>query len=98
MEDEGFRVVVAEDGMTALKLVREEQPDLILSNVMLPGMDGIELAKRVGADPDLKGTPVVLMSAGRRPDGDAEGLCRAFIPKPFDIDRVVKVVEDNLSA
>jgi CheY-like chemotaxis protein len=97
LEDEGYRVAVANNGQAGLRLIQEEQPDLVLSDVMMPGLGGIELARRVQRDPCLKGTPVILMSAGRGPGSDLEGLCRAFVRKPFSIDAVVGVVSQQIT-
>ena len=58
-----MEIVTAEDGDHALKLAREKKPDLILSDVMMPRMDGFELLNAVRADATLKTVPVVLLSA-----------------------------------
>ena len=96
LEDEGYRVAVAHNGQAGLRLIREEHPDLVLSDVMMPGIGGIELARRVHRDPGLKDTPVVLMSAGRGPGRDTEGLCRAFVHKPFSLDTVLGVISQQI--
>jgi PAS domain S-box-containing protein len=71
----GYAVVEAATGMEGLRLVRETRPDLVLVDVMLPDMNGLEVCHRIKTDTDLAGTFVVLLS-GRRVDSDdqAEGL------------------------
>jgi PAS domain S-box-containing protein len=66
----GFEVVVAEDGEAALRIARERRPDAILSDVLMPKMDGFGLCKAVRADPTLSNVPIVLMSAHDVEDAD----------------------------
>ncbi len=61
--DNLFAVLTAQDGEAALDLVNKEKPSLVISDVVLPKMDGVELCKRIKQDPDLKRTRVILMSA-----------------------------------
>jgi CheY-like chemotaxis protein len=63
LETAGYSVVQAEDGAIALKLLTAERPDLILSDMNMPLMDGRGLCQRVRSDPDLARTPFVIMSA-----------------------------------
>jgi len=78
----GFETLTARDAETAAELLKSSKPDLIVTDVRLPGMDGVELARRIKASRRLKKTPVLLMSAYSEPsqhNGDG------FIAKPFDI-------------
>ena len=68
----GFLVQAAPTGEVALQLARDEPPDLVLSDVNMPGMDGIELLSLFGEDADLDGVPFFLMSGN--PDEEARGL------------------------
>jgi two-component system response regulator MprA len=81
-ENNGFTVIVAEDGERALKLVGERQPDVVLTDLFLPHVDGTEIIRKIRATGVQ--TPIVLMS------GSAEGKVRAFqahasafLEKPF---------------
>ncbi len=65
LEGEGYAVVTAADGMTALELVRTLRPALVLTDIMLPRMDGLTLCAQLQADPQTAHLPVLLMSAGR---------------------------------
>ena len=58
-----FSVQTALDGETALELVKREKPSILVSDLVLPKLDGVELCKRVKENPDLKQTKVILMSA-----------------------------------
>lgn len=63
LETAGYSVVQAEDGVIALNLLGSERPDLILSDMNMPLLDGRGLCKRVRSDPELARTPFVIMSA-----------------------------------
>jgi CheY-like chemotaxis protein len=91
LADHDITVLAAYDGLAALELARREKPDLVLSDVMMPGLDGRELCARIQADPDLSGTRIALMSAMYKLD--LQG-CKedAFIPKPFGIDRLEEIL------
>lgn len=83
----GLRVVVARDGNEALRLVRDVTPDLVLSDIMMPGMDGIELCQRLKRDPELGFIPVILLTAKADVQDRIEGLQEGaddYIVKPFD--------------
>lgn len=86
---EQYRVVTAVDGVDALKTIVREKPDLILSDVMMPRMDGIELCKRVKANPEMNGIPFVMLTARLTEDQKMEGLSSGaddYITKPFNVD------------
>ncbi|MDM7459493.1 MAG: response regulator, partial [Paracoccus sp. (in: a-proteobacteria)] len=63
LEAEGFGVVMAENGDEALLLVQEEQPDLIVLDWMLPNVSGIEVCRRVKADPVTRNIQIIMLSA-----------------------------------
>ena len=90
LEGEGYAVRRAYDGEPALHQVEEVPPDLVLCDVEMPGLDGVELARRLTA----RGIPVVLMSAAVADPG-FPGV--AFIPKLFDLDRILSVAGNLLA-
>lgn len=91
--DEGFRVHTAPDGQQALDQIGFEPPDLIISDVSMPKLDGVSLVHRLRERGD--GMPVILMSA-RYVTVDLPGV--RFIPKPFDIDHLAATVADSLDS
>lgn len=82
---EGRRVLAAADGREGLEILRRERPSLVVSDVMMPGLDGLALARAVRADPELAGTRIILVSAKTRVEDRAEALevADAWLSKPF---------------
>ena len=90
LEEEGYQVVNAANGQAGLDLVAQIQPDLILSDVMMPRLDGQALSRILHAHPIYHVIPIALMSAGTPlPES---GSYAAFVPKPFLLDAVLEVV------
>ncbi|MCC6790649.1 MAG: response regulator [Thermomicrobiales bacterium] len=87
--EEGYRVRKAFDGLSALQEAEIQPPDLVLSDIAMPGMNGISLAERLRE----RGIRVVLLSAAI---ADPRLLDVEFVPKPFDLDRIVEVVGRQL--
>lgn len=95
LEDEGYRAVGVGDGRAALAALAADRYDLILSDTMMPRLDGIALARALAADPSLRSIPLVLMSALRSaPINDVPHV--AFITKPFDLYALLDTVEQVL--
>jgi signal transduction histidine kinase len=87
LADEGFDVQVAYDGPQALAAAAEGRPDVILLDVMMPGMDGIEVCRRLKADRDLRDTPVIMVSARDAEEDVVRGLDAGaddYVTKPFE--------------
>lgn len=94
-EMEGFTVLRAEDGMLGLEAARAKQPDVIVSDVMMPNMSGLEMVTELKADPDTAGIPVILLSAKAQGSDVRQGIeagADDYVTKPFEpldlIDRV----------
>ena len=91
LDDEGYATLAAPDGVAALELLAREAADLVLLDVMLPGLDGPGVVRRLREQPRTAAIPVVLMSAARQPGLD--GLDHvAFLRKPFDLDQLLAIV------
>jgi CheY-like chemotaxis protein len=88
----GHRVVEAVHGRQALDLVARERPDLVVSDVMMPLLGGVELCRRLKADPATAAIPVVLMSAAGAHLGRGAGA-DAVVAKPFDLDALDALVQ-----
>ncbi len=87
LEKDGFRVLVAYDGATALQLVRSERPDLMLLDLMLPDRDGWELTRLVRGDPSLAATPIIMLTARVDDQDKIVGLemgADDYVTKPFN--------------
>ncbi len=92
LEDEGYEVVTAVDGPSAVTMAERHQPDLILLDVMMPGMNGRDVERRLREQEAFAETPIIFMSAvgNLRPEPTA---LTTFVDKPFDIDSVLTQVE-----
>ena len=98
LEAAGYRVVEAANGHEALALARARLPDLVVSDVMMPGLDGLGLCRALRADPETDFVPILLLTAKASPEHLLEGLahaCDAYLTKPFDVRELVARV-DNL--
>ena len=96
LSDAGHRVLTATNGMEALMRLEEERPDLIISNVAMPVMDGIELCKKLQADPDLGSIPVLFLSATQTEIDLEDCKYAALIEKPFDMEALLGTVNQTL--
>lgn len=90
---EGLEVSRANDGEAGLKAIRETRPDLVLLDVMLPGMSGYEVCQAVRADADLADVKILIMTARGNAMERRKGLALGadgFIAKPFDLSRLLE--------
>jgi DNA-binding NarL/FixJ family response regulator len=97
LEDEGFAVTTANDGEEGVQKAQELLPDVVISDVMMPRLDGYGLLKQLRADERLGGTPVIFLTAkGMTADRIAgfQAGCDDYIPKPFDPDELVARVRN----
>ncbi len=88
---DGFHVITAEDGLSGLKRANAEQPDLILLDVMMPHMDGLEVIKHLKADTETQAIPVLWLTARSQTEDKLHGLASGgddYITKPFDLREV----------
>jgi signal transduction histidine kinase len=98
LEEDGYEIALAEDGKTALALVDQLLPDLILLDVMMPEMDGYEVTERIRNNPNLPYIPILLITAHER-SSVVKGLdigADDFIRKPVDIDELLARVRSLL--
>ncbi|MGE3231870.1 MAG: response regulator [Hyphomicrobium sp.] len=100
MEAHGYNILQTRDGMEALKLARAHRPDLILMDIQLPEVSGLEVTKWIKEDDDLRSIPVIAVTAFAM-KGDEEkilqGGCEAYIAKPISVTNFLKTVERFLA-
>ena len=99
MEQQGYNVLTAESGEFALQLIDQYNPDLVLLDIMLPGIDGWEVCKIVHLNPDFRNVKIIFLTAKNNKDAIAKGLVLggdAYITKPFKNDELVAKVKEIL--
>lgn len=99
LTDEGHRVLIAGNGKQALEIAAQETPAIVMTDYMMPVMDGATLVNRMAADTKLKAVPVILMSS--LPEQTVADHCAGyatFIRKPFKILDVVDLIARHLAA
>lgn len=91
----GFRVIEAENGLEGLEKTRQERPDAVFTDIVMPVMDGLELCNEIKNDPDLVGIPVVVLST----HADVSYILKAihngaddYVPKPIEPNLLEKVL------
>lgn len=91
LEARGYQVIEAEDGFSGIRVAEAESPDLILIDIMMPGLDGRETTTRFRGIPRLESVPIVALTANAM-SGDRERAlaagCDGFLQKPVDVDRL----------
>ena len=94
-----IEVIEAGDAEQALELIREQRPDLVLMDLKLPGLNGLQATRVLKSDPDTTDIPVVILSAGSVPEDDAEmreAGCAGLILKPFEAEDLLNKVSSFL--
>jgi len=97
LQQEGFKVRIATDGLEGLAKVKEEKPDLILLDLMMPGMDGFEVCRRLRASPETATTPVIILSARGQEMDRIRGIelgVLDFFTKPFSPQKLLERVKE----
>lgn len=97
LEDEGFMVVTASNGRKGLEVLDRERPALIITDFMMPVMDGLEFATAVRALPAANNLPIILMSGAQAHIGmQRSDLFDSVVAKPFNIDLIIAEVRKLL--
>jgi two-component system phosphate regulon response regulator PhoB/two-component system alkaline phosphatase synthesis response regulator PhoP len=99
-ELEGFTVLLAHDGAEGIDVARAHQPDVIISDIMMPKTSGLELVEALKADPDTKAIPIILLSAKAQTSDLKTGMeagADAYVTKPFEPLDLVERVNELLS-
>ncbi len=96
LEANGYDVVTANDGLTGLKYATEESPDLILLDIIMPGMDGVEVAKRLKADEETKDIPIIVITASGEKAMEERCIkagCEGVMRKPYDSKKLLEDIK-----
>ena len=99
MEQQGYNVLVAENGEDALDVIYKYKPDLILLDIMLPRIDGYEVCEIVRLDPEYRNIKIIFLTAKGREVEIAKGLAlgaNAYVTKPFSNTELVAKVKELL--
>lgn len=99
LELEGYSVVVADNGETALEQIYRCQPQLVITDVAMPRMDGYELIQQVRQQPALRLMPVVFLTAHTDTQERVKGYqmgCDVYLPKPFELQEIAAIVRNLL--
>lgn len=99
LEINGFHVLKASDGESALQMLQTSQPDLILLDMHLPGMDGLQVFQTIKADPRLSGIPVIALTASAMREEEERIRSVGFtdyLAKPFETKRFIAMVRKTL--
>lgn len=99
LEGLGYRVISAGNGLEALELIRQESPDLVILDILMPEVDGWDVLERVEADPEMAGIPIIMLTARVSDEDVLRGLesgAVEYMTKPFYPQELVAAVKINL--
>jgi two-component system, cell cycle response regulator DivK len=99
LKKRGYNVIEAEDGMEGFLKATGTKPDLIIMDLALPQMDGIEAARRIHETPKLSHVPIIALSAYLTPEVEEAVLkagCVEMFPKPFDFESLLDCIDSTL--
>src|SRR5512133_3387065 len=100
LTSKGYEVRGVPNGMAALESLKEEQPDLILLDIMLPEIDGFEVCRRIKSEPTTKHIPIIMLTAKKSREDMARGEqvgADWYITKPFKSAMVIETIQRFLS-
>jgi CheY-like chemotaxis protein len=96
LELHGFRTLVASDGPSGIEIAKKDLPDLILLDIMMPGMTGLEVCRRLRSEPGFRNTPIILLTASDDPDLGHQGReagANSTMRKPFGVANIINAIE-----
>jgi CheY-like chemotaxis protein len=97
LEQARYEVLEARHGAAALELMESELPDLVVADLRMPLMNGVELIGRLRSNPKTASIPIVLLS-GLLPDPEVTGLASAVVAKPFEPANLLAAISNSLNA
>lgn len=99
IDDEELEILEASDGVEGLKIAKQEHPDLIFLDIMIPKIDGFEVCKKLKEDPSYKNTYIIMLTAKGQVVDKEKGLsvgANEYVTKPFNPDFIISKVEEKL--
>lgn len=99
LHENQYRVAMAKDGPSALRLVKKKNPDLIILDIMMPDMDGFEVCERLKEDPETKGIPIIFLTAKTELEDIVQGFTLGgvdYITKPFKREELLVRVQNHV--
>lgn len=97
----GFESVTAEDGLDAWDKIKNQQPDVLLLDIMMPNMDGLSLCKKLRDEAETAELPIIMLSGKAHQEAIREGLAagaNSYITKPTSLDELTKNLEEILQS
>lgn len=101
LEDEGYQVLRSADGLDGFRQARELRPDLIVMDIQLPTVSGLEVTRWLKEEPELSGIPVLAVTAFAMKGDETrmlEGGCQAYMAKPISVGRFLDTIRTLLAA
>jgi len=99
LSSKGYKVTGVRDGLAAMSEIERGKPDLILLDIMMPGIDGFEVCRRIKENPDTRDIPIVMLTAKKSAADQARGVevgADAYITKPFKSLKIMDVISGLL--
>lgn len=99
LEIGNYDILEADNGIAALEIVKKERPDLVVLDIMMPGMTGYEVCKRIKNNPDIAGTKILILTAKCQQSDKEEALEASadfYLSKPFSPANLLSMVEEIL--
>ncbi len=97
VQNEGYQVLEAANGEEALQKMEEHQPDIVVLDVMMPGIDGFEVAKRIRATPNFEHTRIIFLTAKGTQNDRFQGYAtggEVYLTKPFDNAELINTINE----
>jgi two-component system phosphate regulon response regulator PhoB len=94
---EGYEVSSAADGSAALESIRQQRPDIVITDWMMPRMNGAGLCRELRADPATRAIPIIVVSARGLEPTHPERLYDRYLHKPFELDALLEILRTMLA-
>jgi len=99
LQDEGFNVLLIDDSMKAIENIKKFKPKLVICDIMMPGINGMEIYKRIKSDPEIKNIKFIILSGKSYESEKQKALNMGvdyFISKPYDPSKFIEIIKSIL--